>query len=109
MKDRVEWLRQERGIGSLENLLERIQRYQPSLAWSTLSQIINGHRSPRLENVVAIAQALETTVAYLIGETLNPAPHLCAVLPSRRLAIDGDSAAPRSRRSGRPAPIPRSR
>ncbi len=35
----------------LENLLERIQRYQPSLAWSTLSQIINGHRSPRLENV----------------------------------------------------------
>lgn len=36
MKDRVDWLRQERGIGSLENLLERIQRRQPSFAWSTL-------------------------------------------------------------------------
>lgn len=51
------------------------------MAWSTLSQIINDRRSPRLENVEAIARALGTTVAYLIGETENPAPNLNAGEP----------------------------
>ena len=41
------------------------------MAWSTLSTIVNGKRDPSLSNVEAVAQALETTVAYLIGETDN--------------------------------------
>ena len=75
-KDRVELLRKRQGIKSLDELLGMIQAYQPSLAWSSLSQIINGRRSPRLENAEAIARALNTTVAYLIGEVDDPAPRL---------------------------------
>ncbi len=81
IRERVDELRKKRGIQSLEDLLGHVQRYQPSLAWSSLSQIINDRRSPRLENVEAIAHALETTIAYLIGETDDPAPVLGAGEP----------------------------
>ncbi len=75
-KNRVEILRKKQGIRSLDELLGIVQQYQPSLAWSSLSQIINGRRSPRLENAEAIARALNTTVAYLIEEVDDPAPVL---------------------------------
>lgn len=75
-KNRVEILRKAQGIRSLDELLGIVQQYQPSLAWSSLSQIINGRRSPRLENAEAIARALNTTVAYLIEEVDDPAPVL---------------------------------
>lgn len=75
-KERVETLRKKQGIRSLDELLGIVQTYQPSLAWSSLSQIINGRRSPRLENAEAIARALNTTVAYLIEEVDDPSPRL---------------------------------
>lgn len=81
IRERVDGLRKQRGMRSLDDLLERIQEHQASMAWSTLSQIINDRRSPRLDNVEAIARALDTTVAYLIGETANPAPELDAGEP----------------------------
>lgn len=81
IKERVESLREKQGIRSLDELLGRIQVYQPSMAWSSLSQIINNRRSPRLENVEAIARALNTTVAYLIGEVDDPSPTLAASDP----------------------------
>lgn len=51
------------------------------MASSTLSQIKNNRRAARLDNVEAIAHALDTTVAYLIGETDDPAPQLGAGEP----------------------------
>jgi len=68
---------------SLEELLRLVQNYQPSLAKTSLLRIINDQVSPRLENVEAIAHALNTTVAYLIGETDDPAlqPQAGTILP----------------------------
>ena len=51
------------------------------MAASSLSQIKNDRRSPRLDNLEALAHALGTTVAYLIGEVDDPAPQLGASEP----------------------------
>ena len=58
-----------------------MQDSESSLASSSLSQIKNDRRSPRLENIEIIAHALSTTVAYLIGEVDDPAPQLGAGEP----------------------------
>jgi len=56
------------------------KRFRPSLSPSTLSEIINNKSegSPTLDVAEAIAHALGTTVAYLIGEVDDPAPELGA-------------------------------
>lgn len=95
MKDRVTELRNERGF-TLEELLARIQEYQPSMAWSTMIQIVNGHRDPRLESLMPIARALNTTVSYLIGEIEDPSPvpNLGDTLPITRSWSDRLSRLP---------------
>jgi transcriptional regulator with XRE-family HTH domain len=73
MKERVENAKRIQGIRTVEELLARVKLYQPSMAKSTLLEIINpSARVPRIDNVIAIARALDTTVAYLIGETSDP-------------------------------------
>lgn len=43
---------------------------------SLISRVLNGHDSPRLETLQAIAPVLNVTVAWLIGEpTAQLAPH----------------------------------
>lgn len=81
LRERVDALLVQRGIKTLSELHLRIQEAQPGFAWQTLSLIVNGKRYPRLDTLEAIAQGLSTTVAYLIGETANPAPDLDAGQP----------------------------
>jgi hypothetical protein len=81
LRERVDYLLKERKIRTLSELHARIQEKQPGFAWQTLSLIVNGKRWPRLDTLDAIAQGLETTIAYLIGEINDPAPQPCAGEP----------------------------
>lgn len=53
-------------------MLGYVHERQSSLAQSSLSQIINARRNPKLDNVEALSEALDTTVSYLIGQTDDP-------------------------------------
>lgn len=78
--ERVDNLREKRGW-SWGQLQIQAQQYRPGLSRSSLYEVLRGERSPTLEMVGAIAHALGTTIAYLIGETDNPAPDLDAGQP----------------------------
>jgi transcriptional regulator with XRE-family HTH domain len=71
-RERVELLLQSKGW-TLGQLHVQARRFRPSLSWSSLSEVVNGRRSPTLKMLEAIAQTLETSVGYLTGETENPA------------------------------------
>lgn len=42
------------------------RRFRPTLAWRTLSDVVNGKRQPTIEVVNALAQALDTDPSYLL-------------------------------------------
>ncbi len=81
LRERVDFLLDERGIKTQSELHLRIQEFHPGFAWRTLSQVINGKHSPTLDTIESIAQGLGTTIAYLIGEVDDPAPELGASDP----------------------------
>ena len=80
LRERVDNLREKRGW-SRGQLHIQAQLHRPGLSRSTLYEALNNQRSPSLDVTGAIARALDTTVAYLIGETDDPAPKLNAREP----------------------------
>lgn len=72
-RERIDALLVTRGW-TLGQLHIQARRLRPSLSWSSLSEVVNGQRSPTLKLLEVIAQTLETSVGYLVGETDNPDP-----------------------------------
>lgn len=85
----------------MSRLVERIQTRLEATGFSTdyvslsagmnrsaLRQILNGRvKSPRIDNVAAIARVLGTTVQYLLGETDDPAAAPMALPQLRMLPV----------------------
>lgn len=83
--DRIRRLRQERGW-SLQDLSERCH-----LSRGFLHDIEKGRKDPSVESLERIAQALNVSTAYLLGETDDPAPANIGELID--MARKGDRAA----------------
>lgn len=82
--ERIKKLRLEQNIS--QNQLAKKAR----ISQAGLSAIENTTKSPNIETIKAIANALNTTIDYLLGnDDYTPSPQIDAHLPGRDTAKDG--------------------